>query len=163
MTRDEKNAERLLLIDPSIRQAVHEVLNGMSRDGHLPVIAADVWRDPARQLELYNQGKSELKWGFHCACLPDGSPGSLAADIIDYERGWNVPLYWWAHIGYHAWQNNLGWGGYFGLTEEMRASLAQSIQKQNFEAVTKIGWDGAHCEVSGLSVSDARKGIRLVK
>lgn len=159
-TRTEKNQERLKLIDPSIRGAVSNVLRGMEVDSHEPVIASDVWRSPARQLELYNLGRSQLKWGFHNATRPDGSPGSLAADIVCFHDGWNVTLNWWLHLGYHAWQNGLDWGGYFGLEDPMRDTLRTALERMNFTAPIKLGWDPAHIQTPFVTVAEAREGKR---
>ena len=171
MTNEElytENLARLDKIDDSIKEQIKSVLIGMYKEGLRPLIDKDVWRDPAKQLEMFNRGVSKLKWGFHCATKPDGSPGSLAADIVDAEHGWyadkeyavsNTDEKFWVSLGRHALNNGLTWGGFFGITNETQ--LRQELAENKFYNGQQFGWDPAHVNVNGLSLKDAQEGVRL--
>lgn len=161
--RKKLNGERLLKVDTSIRSKVASVLATLEHYGHRPLIAAEVWRDPALQLSMYRRGVSKVRWGFHCATR-DGKPASLAADIIDAEKGWSATPAFWLTLGYAANAQRLGWGGYWGLPASMRRALEETVRSpidptEKGERV-KFGWDVSHVETSAVTIAEARAGKR---
>lgn len=162
LDRKELNQERLLLISLTIRPAVAQVLAALETSGLNPLIHSDVWRSPERQLELYAAGKSKLRWGFHNATEPDGSPGSLAADITDADSAWNVKPVFWYKLGREAISAGLHWGGFFGLTPDLKDALREHISKPIVAPSDniKLGWDPAHVETSAVTVIEAKMGKR---
>lgn len=161
--RNKLNAERLLKVDTSIRKQVRAVLATLEHYGHRPLIAAEVWRDPALQLSMYRRGVSKLKWGFHCATT-NGKPASLAADIVDAEKAWNATKDFWVTLGYAARAQGLGWGGYWGLSKSLRSALDVAMDGiksgcKPAESI-KLGWDVAHVETARVTVAEARAGKR---
>lgn len=155
------NAERLTLVSPSIRQQVIGVLQDVEGAGFEPLIAKDVWRSPARQLELYRQGRSKAKWGFHCGTTPEGKPDSLAADIVDADFAWDAKQAFWLAVGRAAFERGLGWGGFWGLKPPQKAALeATIISPPAVPIKIALGWDVAHVEVAGISISEAKAGKR---
>jgi hypothetical protein len=167
-TRKKLNAERLKLVDVSIRAKVKAVLATMEHYGHRPLIGGEVWRSPAEQLAMVRRGVSKLKWGFHCATTKDGKPASLAADIVDAEKAWGASDAFWLTLGYAARAQGLGWGGYWGLGAAAKKRLSQAIDwaKTQDDAVVPPmpkadrGWDVAHVEVTGITPAQARAGMR---
>lgn len=170
--RKQLNAERLELIDPSIRKQVANVIATLEfyaeYTGHLPLIGAEVFRTPAKQRELKRRGVSKVSWGYHCATIgEDGkTPGSLAADIVDSEKGWNgVSAKFWLCIAYAARAQGLNWGGYFGVNAKQRARLIElmeyvPLKKELPNEKIPFGWDVAHVETARVSIAEARKGKR---
>lgn len=157
--RNRLNCERLLKVDVSIRKKIKAVLTDLEGHGLKPLIAAEVWRDPALQLKLFKQGRSKLRWGFHCATR-NGKPASLAADIVDAAKGWNASKEFWLKLAASARAHELQSGVYWGLPQSMRAAIEWAIIHREWKANIKIGWDPAHVQVSGLSVRDAMRGAR---
>ena len=159
-TRKRLNVERLRLIDPTIRQNVKAVLADLERKGLRPVIHSEVWRSPAEQLEKFKKGLSQVRWGFHCATTKTGKPDSLAADIVDANKAWNVNRDWWLHVGAAAQRRGLNWGGYFGLNKNLRGGLRDVLERKQFQANPKIGWDPAHVETARVTIAQAKAGKR---
>jgi hypothetical protein len=167
-TRKKLNAERLKLVDVSIRKKVASCLATLEHYGHRPLIAPEVWRDPATQMSMYRRGVSKVKWGFHCATDAKGKPASLAADIVDAEKMWDAPRSFWLTLGYAAHAQGLGWGGQFDLTAPMKKALLEAfdwvrhqVDHPNLVAPNpKIGWDPAHVQTAAVSIAEARAGKR---
>ena len=163
MTEDERkrlNAERLKLIDTSIRSRVAHVITDMEAAGHKPFIHGDVWRSPQKQIELFKRGVTKVRWGFHCATTPQGKPGALAADVIDASKGWNAPATFWLALGAAAKKHGLHWGGYFGLTSTLKKALHDALGTSAATSRMKLGWDVAHVEIAGVTVAQAKAGKR---
>jgi len=160
--RKKLNEERLLLIDEAIRNRVSNVITELEQQGLRPVIAKEVWRDPALQKKLFDEGKSKVQWGFHCATTPDGKPSSLAADIVDAELGWDAPRKFWILLGGAAATHRLHWGGYFGFVKlpKLKQRLNQTLKDKDFDPSIKMGWDPAHVEVKGITIAEAKAGNR---
>jgi len=168
--RTSLNSERLLLVDLSIRNQVSGVLCDLESCGLRPLIASGVWRDPKEQYALYKKGVSKVTWGFHCATTPEGKPGSLAADIVDADRGWEVGNEFWLRLGNAARIHGLNWGGFFGLAEPQRIVLRKAFLTgdpvEYFKhrdiplAQVKRGWDPAHVETARVTIAQAKRGER---
>lgn len=167
MTENERrklNADRLALIDVSIRPKVAAVISQLeSRDLH-PLIAKDVHRSPARQRELYNAGRTKVLWGFHNATVPGSKPpvpGSLAADIVDADLAWNASVRFWLELGCAARDHGLGWGGFFGLSAPQMDRLKRLFDRHElWGQKVQFGWDPAHIQTMTVSLADAKKGKR---
>jgi hypothetical protein len=159
-TRKNANAEMLLLVDKSIRAQVKAVLTDLEALKLRPLIASEVWRDPALQLKKFQEGTSKLKWGFHCATTPDGKPASLAADIVDANKLWGASRDFWLKLGSCALAHNLGWGGLWGLPASVRTGLREALAKKHWNANVKLGWDVAHVETTRVTVAEAKAGKR---
>ena len=170
--RQTLNAERLLLVNKAIRAKVKSVLATLEFYGFRPLIAKEVWRDPATQLGMFRRGVSKRKWGFHCA-TEGGKPASLAADIVDTDNstnddpsvdddsGWDAPPRFWLTLGYAAKAQGLRWGGYWGLSSARKTGLEAALpsvkNSAKVSASVKFGWDVAHVEIAGISVAEARR------
>lgn len=158
--RKKLNDERLLLIDSSIRPAVALILTDLEMEEELPLIAKDVFRSPQRQLELYRQGRSKVRWSFHNATTKDGQPGSLAADIVDANLAWNARRDFWLKLGGAALRRGLNWGGYWGLPDRLRGALKLALQARDYSIKIALGWDVAHVETAAVTIAEAKVGKR---
>lgn len=105
--------KKLQSMDPNLRPKVQAVLAAVKKRGFQPKIFYG-WRSVAVQLELYKQGNSKVKFSFHNAQKPDGTPNSHAADIIDERYAWSKQAEtsgFWKALGEEAKKQSLHWGG----------------------------------------------------
>lgn len=105
--------KKLQSLNPSLRPKVEAVLAALENRSYKPKIFYG-WRSVAVQQELYNQGNSKIKFSFHNAQKPDGTPYSYAADIIDSRYGWSDQAEssgFWQALGEEAKKQGLFWGG----------------------------------------------------
>lgn len=105
--------KKLKSLNLAFQPRVVSVVDKLKRDGFLPSIYYG-WRSVAVQLTLYNSGRSKVKFSFHNAQHPDGTPNSYAADIIDARFGWTDQAEragFWAALGSVAKAQGLIWGG----------------------------------------------------
>ena len=105
--------KKLQSMTPNLRPKVEAVLEALKQRAFNPTIFYG-WRSVAVQLQLYNQGNSKVKFSFHNAQEPDGTPNSYAADIIDSRYGWSTQADtsgFWKALGEEAKKQSLHWGG----------------------------------------------------
>jgi hypothetical protein len=62
--RLERNRDRLAECHAVFAEALRGVIEDMEQQGFRPRIQ-DAWRSPEEQLEAFNSGHSELRFGFH--------------------------------------------------------------------------------------------------
>lgn len=104
--------QKLEGLNPCFREKVKILLDRLRKRGYRPSIFYG-WRSIAIQLELYKKGNSKVKFSFHNAQLPDGTPNSYAADIVDERWGWSNDAEkngFWQAMGEEANQLGLVWG-----------------------------------------------------
>jgi peptidoglycan hydrolase-like protein with peptidoglycan-binding domain len=97
----------------NLRPKVTKVLAALKSRGYQPKIFYG-WRSVAVQLEIYSKGHSKVKFSFHNAQRPDGTPNSYAADIIDSRYAWSKEAEtsgFWKALGEEAKKEKLHWGG----------------------------------------------------
>ena len=100
-------------MNPLLRQKVHAVIKALQARGFQPKVFYR-WRSVGVQLDLYKKGNSKVKFSFHNAQMPDGTPNSYAADIIDSRYGWSSEAQtsgFWKALGEKAKKEGLYWGG----------------------------------------------------
>ena len=105
--------KKLQSMNLSLRPKVQAVLEALTQRGFQPKIFYG-WRSVAVQLQLFQQGNSKVKFSFHNAQRPDGTPNSYAADIIDSRYGWSPQAEtsgFWKALGEEAKKQTLYWGG----------------------------------------------------
>lgn len=105
--------KKLQSLHPQLRPKVTAVLAALQqRDFKAQVFYG--WRSVKVQLDLFNKGNSKLKFSFHNAQKPDGTPNSYAADIVDSRYGWDPQAEtsgFWKALGEEAKKQSLIWGG----------------------------------------------------
>ncbi|QWV94205.1 M15 family metallopeptidase [Geomonas oryzisoli] len=105
--------KKLKSVAPNLRSKLQPVLEHLHSAGFRPHIYYG-WRSVSVQLALYSSGRSKVKFSFHNAQLPDGTPNSYAADIIDSRFGWTGQAEiagFWSALGNAAKSLGLIWGG----------------------------------------------------
>jgi peptidoglycan L-alanyl-D-glutamate endopeptidase CwlK len=105
--------KKLQSMHPNLSPKVQAVLAALKQRGFQPKVFYG-WRSVAVQLELYKQGNSKVKFSFHNAQKPDGTPNAYAADIVDSRYGWSKQAEtsgFWKALGEEAKKQGLHWGG----------------------------------------------------
>lgn len=105
--------KKLQSLKPELAVRVRLVLAALVVRGFQPKIYYG-WRSVEVQARLYAQGKSKVRFSFHNAQKPDGTPISLAADIIDSRYAWTAQAEtsgFWKALGEEAKRQGLIWGG----------------------------------------------------
>lgn len=100
-------------MNPAFRTKVQLLLARLSELGFQPKVFYG-WRSIAVQTELYKKGRTKVRFSFHNAQLPDGTPNAYAADIIDRRYAWeNKPeaKKFFETLGVEAKKLGLIWGG----------------------------------------------------
>ncbi|HEY8747138.1 MAG TPA: peptidoglycan-binding protein [Tepidisphaeraceae bacterium] len=106
-------SKKIQSLNPLLRPKVQAVLASLRTRDFQPKVFYG-WRSVAVQLQIYNRGDSKVKFSFHNAQKPDGTPNSYAADIIDARYGWRKEAEtsgFWKALGEEAKKQNLYWGG----------------------------------------------------
>lgn len=105
--------KKLQSMDSRLSPKVLSLLGALKERGFQPKIFFG-WRSVAVQLQIYNQGNTTVKFSFHNAQKPDGTPNAYAADIIDSRYGWSPEAEtsgFWKALGEEAKKQGLHWGG----------------------------------------------------
>ena len=105
--------KKLQSMKPELAVRVRLVLTALVSRGFQPKIFWG-WRSVEVQALLYSQGNSKVRFSFHNAQKPDGTPMSLAADIIDSRYAWSTQAEtsgFWKALGEEAKRQGLIWGG----------------------------------------------------
>ena len=105
--------KKMSSMKPELAIKVRQVLATLSAKGFQPKVFYG-WRSVTVQARLYAEGKSKVKFSFHNAQLPDGTPNAYAADIIDARYAWNAEAEssgFWKALGAAAKLQGLVWGG----------------------------------------------------
>jgi hypothetical protein len=108
-TQDKKIAS----MNPLLRPKVEAVLAAPSGRGFHPKIFF-AWRSVAVQLQIFAEGNTTVKFSFHNAQKPDGTPNAYAADINDTRYGWTQQAEasgFWKALGEEARNHGLFSGG----------------------------------------------------
>jgi peptidoglycan L-alanyl-D-glutamate endopeptidase CwlK len=105
--------KKLASMNPALAAKVRLVLAALTKRSFQPKIFYG-WRSQAVQARLFAEGKSKVKFSFHNAQKPDGTPNAYAADIIDARYGWSSQAEtsgFWKALGDEANKQGLVWGG----------------------------------------------------
>jgi peptidoglycan hydrolase-like protein with peptidoglycan-binding domain len=105
--------QKLASLEPAFAKQVAAILDELSGRGFQPKLFF-AWRSVEKQLELVKAGHSKVKFSFHNARAPDGTPRALAADIVDQRWYWDKVAEtkgFWAALGQAATARGLVWGG----------------------------------------------------
>ncbi len=157
--RIQRNLSRLQELYPYIRTSVQAVIQEMEAAGYRPRIQ-EAWRSPADQLKAYQAGTSSVKFGFHNVTAASGSKEALAADILDDNRPLGAKTDFMLHLAAAAERNGLTTGIRWGLSDTYAKAIDDAIAAQTWTIPIRVGWDPLHVEVTGLTISEAKQGLR---
>jgi hypothetical protein len=161
--RAARNTTMLNQCHPYLHTRLSRVLHALEQESFAPRIQC-AWRSSAEQLAAYQRGTSKLKFGFHNCCTPDGKPDALACDILDDDHPLQPHPVYLVRLAWHAEQHGLITGIRWGLPAPLVKAVDLAIQHSQYgDALPprlKIGFDPTHCEVAGLTVAEARRGVR---
>ncbi len=137
--------------DGNFRAKVRAIEEDIEARGYKPFVAS-AKRTQAQQRDKVNSGVSKTMRSFHVKRGSDG--GSMAADVADRDKGWNVERRFWFILGASAMARDVGWGGLFGLSRAQRYQLRIVLRElskggfpENSELYNaKMGWDPAHLQ-----------------
>jgi hypothetical protein len=116
----------------TMRAKFRAVLADLEGHGYRPRIQC-AWRSVRDQRAAYDAGHSQVKWGFHCATNANGSAGALAIDVLDDDHPLEPPA-------------------------AFLAALHSSAAAHGLDC--PISWDPTHVEVTGMSITEAKRGYR---
>lgn len=157
--REVRNERKIAQVHVVLQPKIVAILEDLEGHGYRPRIQ-DAWRSPADQKKAWQAGHSKLLWGYHNATAPDGTPESLACDILDDDRPFSPDQRYLMILASSAQVHELVTGIAWGLGARLRDGLEAAILRRDWSASVKIGWDPCHVQVSGISVAAARKGAR---
>src|SRR5690349_3402199 len=125
--RIERNKQRLGECFPAFAKRVAGVIKDMEKLGFRPRIQ-DAHRTIKDQLKAFNNGFSDVKFGFHNVTGKNGKPESLAVDLIDDDHPLTSPRKYVISLANVAQKNGLNSGIFFRLkTAAERKSLQTAI------------------------------------
>jgi len=152
------NRRHLAQCHPAFRQQLSQVIARLQMLGERPRIQ-QAWRSPAEQMDAFTSGHSKLRWGFHNATALDGTPEALAADVLDDDHPLNPTRAYLFALARESRAVGLTTGIDWGLPTAIKVALVKAlVHDVTWEG--KIGWDPTHLEISGVTVAQARAGIR---
>src|SRR5689334_7167948 len=90
VARKQRNEQRLKECFPAFAARVASVISDLEGQGLRPRIQ-DAHRTIEDQPKAFNGGFSRVKFGFHNVTAADGTPESLAVDLLDHSHPLNPP------------------------------------------------------------------------
>jgi LysM repeat protein len=157
--RNERNAQRLTECFGPSAEAMRRVLTRMEAQGFRPRIQ-HAWRSIPEQLELFQQGFTKTKFGFHNVTGANGAKESLACDVLDDDHPLGPPSRYSVALAIAARAEGMMTGILWDLPAAVAAGTEAAVTSGNIEAPVKIGFDPTHVQPVGLTTKDARAGGR---
>lgn len=157
--RKKRNTERLIQLYPSFRVRLENLIN-LLEEKHLRPRIQDAWRSPADQKKVFDDGHSKLLFGFHNVTAKDGTPESLAVDLLDDDSPLDPGRRYLLQLAAAAKKVGLETGIRWGVPVKLVKAIDQAIHDEKWDANIKVGWDPTHVQPSGISVSEAKVGKR---
>lgn len=157
--RRQRNQQRLQELYPTFASRVAATIAELEGEGWRPRIQ-DAWRSPLAQLAAWEAGHSKLKWGFHNATGAGGKPEALAVDMLDDDAPLTPGKPYLLRLAAAAENAGLTTGIRWGLGKALARAVDDAIANREWHAPVKIGWDPTHVEPTGLTVAQAREGLR---
>ena len=155
--RQARNVARLAECHAIFANRVRLLINALEVEGWRPRIQ-DAWRSPVMQLQLLKEGTTRRSWGFHNATRADGTPDSLAVDLLDDDSPKDSRMSYCIALARQARLWQLDTGILWGLDERHIRAVEDAIQGGPLPA--ERGWDPTHVEPDDISENEARSGKR---
>jgi hypothetical protein len=159
VARKARNTQRLTELFPAFARRVQAIIQALEADGYRPRIQ-DGWRSPQSQLEAFESGNSKLRFGFHNITSANGAPESLAVDLLDDDFPLNSRSDYLLRLAGVAAANRCQTGVAWGLPPALRLALLAAVERRDWNARLKIGWDPTHVEPQDVTVEQAQSGVR---
>ena len=105
--------KKLRSMNPMLATKVRALLTALTQRQFQPKVFYG-WRSVEVQARLFAMGRSKVKFSFHNAQQPNGTPNAYAADIIDGRYAWTPQAEssgFWKALGEEAHIRGLVWGG----------------------------------------------------
>jgi hypothetical protein len=157
--RRARNSQRLNELDLVFAGRVAAIIGKLETDGYRPRIQ-DAWRSPESQLQAFNTGHSKLRFGYHNVTGAGGEKQSLAVDLLDDDFPLNSRSDYLLRLAAIALEHTCQTGILWGLPPALREAVRSAIDRREWNARLKIGWDPTHIEPTDVTVDDARNGAR---
>ena len=157
--RKKRNEDRLQELYPTFRARLKRVITALESAGIRPRIQ-DGWRSPADQKKAFDEGHSKLLFGFHNVTAADGTPESLAVDLLDDDAPLNVGKSYLLQLAAAAEKAGLMTGIRWGVPAKLVAAIDEAIAAEDWKAPVKVGWDPTHVQPTDVTVAQARAGKR---
>lgn len=155
-----RNKQRLGECFPAFAKRVAKVIKEMEDAGFRPRIQ-DAHRTIADQKKAFDNGFSDVLFGFHNVTGAGGKPESLAVDLLDDDHPLSPGRKYVITLASIAQKNKLHSGIFFRLkTAAERKALQDAIDSLNFSLTVRIGFDPTHLEPTGLTIAQAKSGDR---
>jgi hypothetical protein len=154
-----RNTQRQGELFPTFAARIAALITSLEVQDIRPRIQ-DGWRSPEDQRKAFESGHSKLLFGFHNVTGSDGQQEGLAVDLLDDDHPLNPGRSYLLKLAAAAEQHKLVTGIRWGLPKSLRAAIDEAIAAQQWDAPVKIGWDPCHVEPTGITVAEARAGVR---
>jgi hypothetical protein len=154
-----RNKQRQTELFPTFATRIRKVIAALEAEGVRPRIQ-DAWRSPEDQKKAFDTGHSKLLFGFHNVTAKDGTPESLAVDMLDDNNPLNPGKPYLLKLAAAPEKQGLVTGIRWGLPQALRQAIDDAIAAKDFNAPVKIGWDPTHVEPTGITVAQAKAGQR---
>lgn len=150
-----RNARMLLELHPAVGVKVAAVLIDLQGHGWRPRIQQAL-RTQSEQLENLSKGVSRVRFSYHMV--------GLAADLLDDDnpvgKDAAAETRFCLMLASSAWAHGLDTGTLWGLSVEDRAKATAIIAAKKWTAGVELGWDAGHVQVRGITLSEAKRGVR---
>lgn len=160
LRRRQHNAAQLSTIHAPSRPKFAAAVRDLEAHGQRPFIVC-AYRSPHTQAAIQARGNSRVAWSFHNAQTPQGKPDALAADFVDarwfYQRGHGD---FWLMLASAAQSHDLWTGIRWELPNADRRRIDALIAARDWRGAYRVGYDPGHVEVTGLTLAQARRGVR---
>lgn len=157
--RQKRNETRYAELYPTFRARLKRVISRLEASGIRPRIQ-DAWRSPADQRKAFESGHSKLLFGFHNITGADGTPQSLAVDLLDDDSPEAASKSYLLQLAAAAEKAGLSTGIRWGVPVKLAAAIDFAIANQQWDADVKIGWDPTHVQPTDITVAQAKSGAR---
>lgn len=161
--RKSLNAQRVQKMHPWMRDNILAIIADLEAAGWQPIIDSGVYRTPAEQAQKVAQGYSKIYYSYHNVTGANGTPESLAADIVDERYQWESPMKYWLQLAGAAENQGLETGIYWYLSQSARNNIHNAIKEQKWDAKVQLGGDVAHVQPpqADFTTGEAKKGYRF--
>lgn len=159
--RKARNEQMLGELNPVMAERVRSILAFLEGLGRRPRIQC-AWRSEKEQIAKMKAGNSKLPWGMHCATTPQGKPDSLAVDVIDDDDPLesDTDRTYLLQVAAAARQAKCVSGVLWGIPPAMQGPTNAAIEKRDWKAQVRIGWDPCHVQAADVTVAQAKAGKR---